>query len=133
MIHDITNVSLPPLVAEVKSTSKLVSVAAEEPSISKRREAEGQQNTADKKTESEKIVSLSEARKLADEGNKILQNVQRNLQFKVDDSTQQVVMSIVDKATGDVIRQVPSEDVLALAKRMQDSDGKSGSIKGYIA
>ncbi|MBE0468769.1 MAG: flagellar protein FlaG [Methyloprofundus sp.] len=133
MIHDITNVSLPPLMAEVKSTSKLVSVAAEEPSISKRREAEGQQNTADKKTESEKIVSLNDARKLADEGNKILQNVQRNLQFKVDDSTQQVVMSIVDKATGDVIRQVPSEDVLALAKRMQDSDGKSGSIKGYIA
>jgi len=75
------------------------------------------------------ITSLDDARKIAEEGNKILNNVQRNLQFKVDDSTKKVVMSIVDKVTGEVIRQVPSEEVLVLARRVQESsDRNTGSL-----
>ena len=58
----------------------------------------------------------------------MLENSQRSLQFKMDDSTSQVVMSIVDKKTGEVIRQVPSEEVLALAKRMQETQGEPGSL-----
>jgi len=74
-----------------------------------------------------KVTSLDEARKLAEEGNKILENVQRNLQFKIDDSSKQVVMSIVDKKTGEVIKQIPSEEVLAMAQRLQES-----SVEGAI-
>ena len=75
-----------------------------------------------------KVMSLDDARRLVEEGNKLLDNVQRNLQFKVDESTKQVVMSIVDKSTGEVIKQIPSEDVLALAKRMQEAGGELGGI-----
>lgn len=75
-----------------------------------------------------RLASLVEAQKLVDEGNKILENVQRNLQFKVDDSTKQVVMSIIDSNSGEVIRQLPTEEALALAERLQESVGEPGTI-----
>ena len=87
---------------------------------------------SDESTSAE-VISLKDAKKLVDEGNEILKDIQRNLQFKMDDSTQRIVMSIVDNNTGETIRQVPTEDVLALAKRIQESDGKTGSIEGYTA
>ncbi|WP_293751060.1 flagellar protein FlaG [uncultured Paraglaciecola sp.] len=130
-ISNVTNVSFSPLAREAKNTQKPESnilKSAEDYQLKKTTE-----QGADNKQSPAKVTSLDEARKLVEEGNKILENVQRNLQFKVDDSTKRVVMSIVDKQTGETIRQVPTEDVLALAKRMQESDGKSGSIEGYIA
>jgi flagellar protein FlaG len=82
----------------------------------------------EKKSSESRVTSLDEAKKLVDEGNKILENVQRNLQFKVDDSTNQVVMSIIDSKSGEVIRQLPTEEALALALRLQESEGNSGAI-----
>lgn len=73
-------------------------------------------------------IPLKEAKELIDEVNKIPENAQRNLQFKIDDATSQVVMTIIDKATGDVIKQLPSEEALALAKRLQEAEGDSGGI-----
>jgi flagellar protein FlaG len=74
--------------------------------------SESTQDASNSNKPENKVTSLDEARKLAEEGNKILESVQRNLQFKIDDSTKQVVMSIVDKATGELIKQIPSEEVL---------------------
>jgi flagellar protein FlaG len=89
---------------------------------------EQDEGNIEKNVSDSKAVSLDEARKLADEGNQILENVQRNLQFKVDDSTNQVVMSIIDSNSGEVIRQLPTEEALALAQRLQESEGESGVI-----
>ncbi len=128
-ISNVTKVSFSPLVREVNNTQKPKGKVDVADNPVEKAGEEG----VDKRVSSSNVTSLDDARKLVEEGNKILENVQRNLQFKVDDSTKRVVMSIVDKRTGETIRQVPSEDVLALAKRMQESDGKTGSIKGYIA
>mgnify|MGYP000217416088 CR=1 FL=1 len=127
-ITNVNNVAFAPPAREVNNIQKPktdISIADNQA-----KKSEGEE---DKKQPVSKVTSLDEARKLVEEGNKILENVGRNLQFKVDDSTKQVVMSIIDKQTGETIRQVPNEDVLALAKRMQESGGKSGSIEGYIA
>jgi len=128
-ISNVTKVSFSPLVREVDNTQKPNSKVA----VADNQVEEVREEGSDNKLSSSNVTSLDEARKLVEEGNKILDNVQRNLQFKVDDSTKRVVMSIVDKQTGETIRQVPSEDILALAKRMQESGGKTGSIEGYIA
>ena len=49
-----------------------------------------------------------------------------DVKFMVDDSTGQYYFKIVDAVTHKVIRQVPSEEVLAMAQRLQQiSDGKS--------
>lgn len=70
-----------------------------------------------------KEASLDSVKSAAATGNSIFQSANRNLEFQVDDSTQKVVVKIVDSKTGDVVRQIPSEDMLDFIKRMQDLEG----------
>jgi len=72
--------------------------------------------------------SFDSVKKAADKGNSLLQSVNRNLQFKVDDSTKELVVKVVDSETGDVVRQIPSEEMLAFIRRMQELDGQQGSM-----
>lgn len=44
----------------------------------------------------------------------------RNLDFSVDDSTGEVVVKVLDGESGKLIRQIPSEEVLKLAKQLDD-------------
>jgi flagellar protein FlaG len=55
--------------------------------------------------------------------NKTVQAMSRNLQFSVDESTQMNVVKVVDIETKDVIRQIPSEEVLAIAKALDKLQG----------
>jgi flagellar protein FlaG len=48
--------------------------------------------------------------------NQVLQQTSRNLQFSVDDTTKRVVVKVVDTQTGELIRQIPSEETLAIAR-----------------
>jgi len=41
-----------------------------------------------------------------------------NLRFEVDDDTSKVVVQVVDSATGEVVRQIPSEEVLNMSKAL---------------
>lgn len=66
--------------------------------------------------------SLDLVKKAADQGNSLLQEVNRNLQFKVDDSTKELVVKVVDSETGKLVRQIPSEEMLAFIRRMQELD-----------
>jgi flagellar protein FlaG len=49
-----------------------------------------------------------------------LKDVQTSLQFRVDDEANRVVVSVVDRGSGDVIYQIPSEVALRIAKRMAE-------------
>ncbi len=42
----------------------------------------------------------------------------RDLRFSVDKDTGQTVVKIIDSSTDDVIRQIPSEEALAIAKEL---------------
>ncbi|MGE7991331.1 flagellar protein FlaG [Pseudomonas sp. NPDC089554] len=48
-----------------------------------------------------------------------VQSLQRNLEFSVDDSTGTWVVKVVARDSGEVIRQIPSETALELARNMQ--------------
>ena len=54
-----------------------------------------------------------------------LQNSQRELQFSVDADTNTRVVTVRDSNTGDIIRQIPSEEALRIIKNL---DGKLGSL-----
>jgi len=71
---------------------------------------------------------LELVKKAADEGNTLLQAVRRNLQFKVDDSTNELVVKIVDSNSGEVVRQIPSEEMLAFIKHMKEMEGLHGTM-----
>lgn len=49
-----------------------------------------------------------------------VQSLQRNLNFSVDNSTGQVVVQVMDGESGTVVRQIPSEDILRLAERLDE-------------
>jgi flagellar protein FlaG len=44
-----------------------------------------------------------------------------SVRFRVDPDVDRVVISVVDADTGDVLRQIPSEEALAIARSLADS------------
>lgn len=57
---------------------------------------------------------------------------QRNLNFSVDEDSQRSVVSVTDANSGDIIRQIPSEEVLELAQRLQELQADFGSASGIF-
>lgn len=55
--------------------------------------------------------------------NEFVQTLSNALDFSVDKETGQTVVKVVDKATGDVIKQIPSEEMLAIAKAIDKVKG----------
>ena len=59
-----------------------------------------------------------------------VQNVQRNLSFSIDQDSGHTVVKVIDSDSEEVIRQIPSEELLALARRLRDMDSKD--VKGVL-
>ncbi len=83
---------------------------------------------SEQKEKTDRKPPLELVKQAAEEGNSILQATQRNLQFKVDDATKEVVVKIVDSESGELVRQIPSEEMLAFIRRMQELEGDQGSV-----
>ncbi|MFI8609124.1 flagellar protein FlaG [Pseudomonas sp. NPDC077649] len=49
------------------------------------------------------------------------QSIQRDLSFRVDDSSGRVVVEVRDQSSGEVIRQIPSEEALQLLKHLEEA------------
>ncbi|GGJ80499.1 flagellar protein FlaG [Pseudomonas matsuisoli] len=63
-------------------------------------------------SELEEVVSNVEA---------FTQSIRRDLKFSLDDDSGKVVVKVTDSSTGEVIRQMPSEEALKLAQRLQEA------------
>ncbi len=50
------------------------------------------------------------------------QNVRRELEFSVDERLRKVIITVHDSDTGDVIRQIPSEEFIRMARTMSEAD-----------
>jgi flagellar protein FlaG len=59
----------------------------------------------------EKVVSELEA---------YVQSTQRNLDFHVDDNSGRVIVKVIDASSDEVIRQIPSEEMLAISRKLQE-------------
>ncbi len=55
--------------------------------------------------------------------NDIVQSIQRDLQFSVDDASGKTVVTVLDTQTKEVIRQIPTEQVLALSENIESLKG----------
>jgi len=49
-----------------------------------------------------------------------VQSVKRDLNFAVDDGSGQVIVKVTDPSSGDLIRQIPSEEALQLAENLTE-------------
>jgi flagellar protein FlaG len=73
------------------------------------------------------VVATSPSREQLDravsEVKKALAPVARNLQFSIDDATGRSVVKVVDATTNEVIRQMPSEELLAITRSLDKLSG----------
>lgn len=72
-------------------------------------------------------ASKEQLREAMNKVSSYMQNVQRNLNFSIDDSTGQTVVKVIDAESEEVIRQFPSEEMLALARHLSEMNGESVS------
>ncbi|RRQ24291.1 flagellar protein FlaG [Guyparkeria sp. SCN-R1] len=71
----------------------------------------------DREALEEKAAELSE----------FMQSRQRDLSFSVDDDTGRTVVKVINAQTDEVVRQIPSEELLEIARRIED--GESGMLE----
>lgn len=55
--------------------------------------------------------------------NELMAERQRNLSFRVDEASGRTVITVLDARTSEVVRQIPSEEVLALARALEATHG----------
>ncbi|MEL0631909.1 flagellar protein FlaG [Pseudoalteromonas carrageenovora] len=61
--------------------------------------------------------------KVAQQLQEFMGEMNRSLQFQVDEDSGRDVIKILDKTSGDVIKQYPSEEVLSLVSKLSESAG----------
>jgi flagellar protein FlaG len=69
--------------------------------------------------------SKPELEKAVKEVSDFVKSVNNSLQFSVDDDSGRTVVKVIDSGTKELIRQIPSEEMLTIAKAL-------GSIKGLL-
>ncbi|NMF91334.1 flagellar protein FlaG [Aromatoleum petrolei] len=65
----------------------------------------------------------SQVQQALDEVRKALAPVAQNLLFSLDDDTGRTVIKIIDSSTDEVIKQIPSEEILAISKALDKLQG----------
>ncbi|MCW9023764.1 MAG: flagellar protein FlaG [Gammaproteobacteria bacterium] len=61
-----------------------------------------------------------------------VQNTQRDMDFSVDDETGRFVVKVIDSQTNEVIRQIPSEEMLSIARHLVDYMEETSVRKGFL-
>jgi len=59
-----------------------------------------------------------------------VQNIVRKLSFSIDEDSGRTVVSVIDEVTGEVIRQIPTEDMLKIARNLAEI--KERTVKGLL-
>lgn len=81
-------------------------------------------------------VSRSELENAVDQANEIGQLLNRKLDFTIDEATEKVVVSVLDGETGEVVRQIPPDEMLRISahlKQLQEMNHRvMSAVKSVI-
>lgn len=91
------------------SESSSARVAKPEVSQSERANAEAQQLAS---SVEDAVANLNE----------YVQSVQRDLQFRLDDQSGKTVITVLDRSTDEVVRQIPDDVAIRLARNLQQDE-----------
>ncbi|MFW5426291.1 MAG: flagellar protein FlaG [Methylophagaceae bacterium] len=125
---EITGNQIKPIIMENTPTVKVATPEVEQvnSTITKgveskdtdQKQAGNLQVAENKDTDQKQAGNLQEA---VSQINDYVQNLQRDLQFTVDEATGKDVVTVIDSESKEVIRQLPSEEALALARRLAEN------------
>ena len=84
-----------------------------------------QQNQYKNNNQDEKAQPLDreQLEQMAQQLQDFMGEMNRSLQFKVDEDSGRDVIKVLDKESGEVIKQYPSEEVLSLVSKLSESAG----------
>ncbi|TRO07467.1 flagellar protein FlaG [Ectopseudomonas mendocina] len=80
-----------------------------------------QPGVAEKEKPSETEASPERIQEAVSSIQEFVQSVRRDINFSLDDSSGRVVVKVTDAQSGDVIRQMPSEEALKLAESLSEA------------
>jgi len=83
-------------------------------------------------TPPDKAVEIPELERLTETINKAIDNGNQQLLFEVDKDTRSHIIKVVDKQTGEVIRQVPGEELLSIRKALREGMEKDQTPIGLL-
>jgi flagellar protein FlaG len=66
----------------------------------------------------EREPTMAEVRQAARQLETFMESMNRYLEFRIDQDSGRTVVTVKDKTTGDVVRQIPTEEVLRLAQNL---------------
>lgn len=84
--------------------------------------AQGVQKAPEKQAAAQSLPPMDKAAvsSAVDDLNQAVQNVRRELEFSVDEESGKTIVKVVDSKTGDVIRQLPPDEVLAMSRHLKE-------------
>jgi flagellar protein FlaG len=68
------------------------------------------------------VVSNDQVKEAVSRINEYVQQTERTLDFKLDEASGRTVISVYDKASSELIRQIPGELALELAQKLNDEE-----------
>ncbi|QSX42658.1 flagellar protein FlaG [Shewanella cyperi] len=116
---DISSVnSFIPATAKIE-TGKVVTVPGDSNSQTLRSEKSGSdEKVAPEKVSEQTAIESDQLEKVASDLNDMMSVMHKGLSFKVDEKSGQHVVSVMDIESGDLIRQIPTEEALELAEKL---------------
>lgn len=86
-------------------------------------------NNVNKKEEPATVLDRDQLESMAQKLQEFLGSLNRGLEFSVHEDSGRDVIKVIDKNTGDTVRQYPSEEVLDLVASLSDVAGTFVNVK----
>ncbi|NCP65386.1 MAG: flagellar protein FlaG [Paraglaciecola sp.] len=77
-------------------------------------------------------ISTSDIQQAVDGLSEFAKASNRQLNFSFDESSERPVVKVTDAESGEVIRQIPTEEVLKLSERLRDLQSELGNTVGIL-
>lgn len=122
LIQNVSNMAQAPQPARLASDGAPVAVVATASNVQAQPSVSLELPQTAVKPAAEQQPTAAQLQNVVDSINKALKQSNKNLEFTIDSDTKRSIVKLVDSETGDVIRQFPSEEALAISKaidRMQ--------------
>jgi flagellar protein FlaG len=115
MTNDIGMIkAVQPSVAQTHPTAPIGPAQKDVPMVGGSKPARGAADAAKEQEPLDEVVS---------DLNNLVRDLQRELQFSVDEDSGSTVIKVVDRETDEVVRQIPSEELMNLRKRLEKAAG----------
>lgn len=77
-------------------------------------------------------ISAEQIESAVSQLSEFVQTNNKQLNFSVDEGSDKQVVKVIDTESGEVIRQIPTEEVLKLSERLQDLQIEVGTAVGLL-